>query len=208
MSKEEFRLNILKKVESGEINLESASKLLSEIDQLDGNQPGDTRDEVVVNPIEENDRDFSIPVRPGWGSIFWIVPLLIGLLITSFSANWLYQSYQNAGLGFWFWFSFIPLAFGIFIIYFAWVVENARWIHILIHQPKGEKPERIILGFPLPIHFALFILRTFKIKIPGKFDYYQLEDMLLTLDSEINKQDPIFLNVDDEDGTKVEIFIG
>jgi len=208
MSKEEFRLSILKKVESGEINLETASRLLSEIEKLDeGTNPN--------KPIEEGDILTSsqiltkeIPGRPAWGNLFWIVPLIFGMLITSFSAYWLYQSYQNSGLGFWFWFSFLPLAFGIFLIYFAWVLDQARWLHILIRQPKGEKPERIILGFPLPINFALFVIRTFNIRIPGKFENDQLEDMLHSIDSQINKEDPVFINVDDEDGTKVEIYIG
>jgi hypothetical protein len=32
--------------------------------------------------------------------------------------------------------------------------------------------------------------------------------MLHSIDSQINKEDPVFINVDDEDGTKVEIYIG
>jgi len=208
MSKEEFRLSILKKVESGEINLETASRLLSEIEKLDEgtnpNKPIDEGDILTSSQILTKE----IPGRPAWGNLFWIVPLIFGMLITSFSAYWLYQSYQNSGLGFWFWFSFLPLAFGIFLIYFAWILDQARWLHILIRQPKGEKPERIILGFPLPINFALFIIRTFNIRIPGKFENDQLEDMLHSIDSQINKEDPVFINVDDEDGTKVEIYIG
>ncbi len=89
MSKEEFRLSILKKVESGEINLETASRLLSEIEKLDeGTNPN--------KPIEEGDILTSsqiltkeIPGRPAWGNLFWIVPLIFGMLITSFSAYWL-----------------------------------------------------------------------------------------------------------------------
>lgn len=208
MSKEEFRLSILKKVETGEINLETASRLLSEVEKLDEGIkteiPIDNVDVLSSSEILSKE----IPGRPAWGNLFWILPLIIGMLITSFSAYWLYQSYQNSGLGFWFWFSFIPLAFGIFLIYFAWILDQARWLHILIRQPKGEKPERIILGFPLPINFALFIIRTFKIRIPGKFENDQLEDMLHSIDSQINKEDPVFINVDDEDGTKVEIYIG
>ena len=87
------------------------------------------------------------------------------------------------------------------------MIKRAGYIFSSANQ-KGEKPERIILGFPLPINFALFVIRTFNIRIPGKFENDQLEDMLHSIDSQINKEDPVFINVDDEDGTKVEIYIG
>ena len=114
MSKEEFRLSILKKVETGEINLETASRLLSEIEKLDeGSNPDKPIADVdILSSSQILTKE--IPGRPAWGNLFWIVPLIFGMLITSFSAYWLYQSYQNSGLGFWFWFSFLPLAFGIF----------------------------------------------------------------------------------------------
>jgi len=208
MSKEDFRLGILKRVESGEINLDTAARLLSEVDKLDEESNSGSAIEIIETNSSSQFFTKELPGRPAWASLFWIVPLIIGMLITSSSAYWLYQSYQNSGLGFWFWFSFLPLAFGIFLIYFAWVLDKARWLHILIRQPKGERPERIILGFPLPINFALFIINAFNIRIPGKFENDQLVDMLKSINSQINKEDPIFINVDDEDGTKVEIFIG
>ena len=208
MVKEDFRLSILKKVETGEISLETASRLLREVEKLDEGDPGKESSELVVNQ-EEGDVEFkNIPTKPGWGVIFWILPLLLGVITTAFSANWLYRSLQNDGMGFGFWFSFIPLGIGIFLIYFSWVLERARWIHIYIRQPAGEKPQRIVLGFPLPLKFALSVIRIFKINIPGKFGSQDLEVMLQSIDQQINKQEPIYIDVDDKDGTKVEIYIG
>ncbi|MHB8135811.1 MAG: hypothetical protein ACYDH1_16495 [Anaerolineaceae bacterium] len=208
MVKEDYRLSILKKVETGEISLESASRLLSEIEKLDEGDPAIETGESVVSLEDGGDEFKNVPNKPGWGVIFWILPLLLGVITTAFSANWLYRSFQNDGMGFGFWFSFIPLGIGIFLIYFSWVLERARWIHIFIRQPAGEKPQRIVLGFPLPLKFALSVIRVFKINIPGKFGSQDLEVMLQSIDQQINKQEPIYIDVDDKDGTKVEIYIG
>lgn len=206
MVKEDFRLGILKKVETGEVSLETASRLLSEVEKL--TDPGKKSSEANMSQ-EEMDVEFkNVPTKPGWGVIFWILPLFLGAITTAFSANWLYQSLKNNGMSFGFWFSFIPLGIGIFLIYFAWVLERARWIHIFIRQPAGEKPQRIVLGFPLPLKFAMSVIRIFKINIPGKFGSQDLEVMLQSIDQQINKQDPIYIDVNDKDGTKVEIYIG
>lgn len=202
------RLDILKQVENGEISLEEASKLLSEIDQ--GEEFSKSEPEVLV--ADKIISSESIPVtdneKPAWAFVFWAVPLILGLVLTIFSATWLYQNYLSSGLGFKFWLTWIPFSIGVFLIYFGWSLQKARWIHINIKQPKGESPQRIFLAFPIPFQFIGFVMKIFKSKFSDKMSNMDVEELLKTVDDHIRKDEPLYVNVDDDDGTKVEIYIG
>ena len=103
----------------------------------------------------------------------------------------------------------LPIFFiGVFLIYFGWILQRARWIHLHIKQPKGESPQRILLAFPLPFQLIGFFLRSFKEKVPSNVSGLDIEELLLTIDQQLKKDEPLYVHVDDEDGTKVEIFIG
>ncbi|HSM25757.1 MAG TPA: hypothetical protein VK856_12910 [Anaerolineaceae bacterium] len=202
------RLKILQKVENGEISLEDASKLLGELDQ--GVVVADHNTFLKTPPIEP---DPVIPSsgkkeKPSWSFVFWLLPLFFGVLLTIFSSNWLYQNYLSSGLGFKFWLSWIPFLIGVFMIYFAWLLQKARWIHINIKQPKGESPQRILIALPLPFQLLGFFLKIFKGKIPSKVSSFDIEEIIGTIDQQIKKDEPLYIDVNDEDGTKVEIYIG
>ena len=202
------RMDILKKVENGELSLEEASKLLSELEQVEElprNEP-----EVVV--VEKNINTENVPAgeneKPGWAFVFWVAPLILGLILTVFSSTWLYQNYLSSGLGFKFWLTWIPFSIGVFLIYFGWLLQKARWIHINIKQPKGESPQRIFLAFPLPFQFIGFVMKIIKGKFSDKMSNIEIEELLKTVDDHIKKDEPLYVNVDDDDGTKVEVYIG
>lgn len=205
---EQNRLDILKKVELGEISLQEASDLLSEFEKNQiaiREQP-----ELIYNkPVTNNPaRQTEIKEKPAWSIVFWVIPLLFGVLLTVFSSTWLYQNYLTAGLGFKFWLTWIPFLIGVFLIYFGWILQRARWIHLNIKQPKGESPQRIFLAFPLPFQLIGFFLRIFKGKLPSNVSGLDIEALMVTIDQQLKKDEPLYVHVDDEDGTKVEIYIG
>lgn len=214
MDKQDFRLDILRKVENGVLDLQSASRLLQEIDLVDSsNNPISVQDEIIDPPQEQIHLSEDVITknhieRPSWSIIFWIIPLLIGVTLLAISSFDLYQNYRISGMNTRFWLSFIPLTFGILFVYMSWSLENARWIQLDIRQPKGEKPEKIILAFPLPFRLVGKLLRIFGSRLPPKFRQMDLAEMLATFDDQINHQDPVFINVDDDDGTKVKIYLG
>jgi len=205
---EQNRLDILRKVELGEISLEEASDLLSEFEE---NQVAiQDRSEVIYNeqiinkqPVPPDKHE-----KPAWSIVFWIIPMLFGVLLTVFSSTWLYQNYLSSGLGFKFWLTWIPFLIGVFLIYFGWILQRARWIHLNIKQPKGESPQRILLAFPIPFQLIGFFLRIFKGKLPSKVSGLDIEELMVTVDQQLKKDEPLYVHVDDEDGTKVEIYIG
>lgn len=214
MDKENLRLNILRKVENGELELKSASRLLQEIDNVElSDHPFSSVDKLVDTPVEQAPlKEPSIAdeqvEKPGWSILFWIFPLLIGVTLLAIASYDIYQNYRISGMNTGFWISFIPLAFGVFFIYLSWALERARWIQLDITQPKGKKPEKIIFAFPLPFRLAGKILKMFDSKLPEKFRALDIQEMLSSLDDQINHQDPVFINVDDDDGTKVKIYLG
>lgn len=204
----ENRLEILRRVEEGKISIQEASDFLSEMDYKDkwsdfqqSNQSTEKKDSVkgdIVNLFE----------KPKWLTFFWIVPVFLGVLLTIFSGLWMYQKYQSSGLGFKFWLTWIPLFFGILLIYLGWVSQKSKWIHVNIWQPEGEKPRRIFLAFPLPFQLAGFFIKIFKSYLPEKISAMNIEEMIKDFDQQITQNEPIFVHVDDTDGTRVEIFIG
>jgi hypothetical protein len=205
---EQNRLDILKKVEMGEISLEEASDLLTEIET---NQfTIQEHSEVIFKEriIKDEPADSYQKEKPAWSIVFWVIPILFGVLLTVFSSTWLYQNYLTSGLGFKFWFTWIPFFIGVFLIYFGWILQRARWIHLHIKQPKGESPQRIFLAFPLPFQLIGFFLKIFKGKMPSKVSGLDIEELLMTIDQQLKKDEPLYVHVDDEDGTKVEIYIG
>jgi len=205
---EQNRLDILRKVELGEISLEEASDLLSEFEE---NQVAiQERPEVIFNEqiINKQPQEHDKKEKPAWSIVFWVIPMLFGVLLTIFSSTWLYQNYLSSGLGFKFWLTWIPFLIGVFLIYFGWILQRARWIHLNIKQPKGESPQRILLAFPIPFQLIGFFLRIFKGKLPSKVSGLDIEELMVTVDQQLKKDEPLYVHVDDEDGTKVEIYIG
>lgn len=205
---ERDRLQILKKVELGEITLEEASDLLSELETDEFAIQEQSQVIYDAQIINNKPSDSDKKEKPAWSIVFWVIPMLFGILLTVFSSTWLYQNYLTSGLGFKFWLTWIPFLIGVFLIYFGWILQRARWIHLHIKQPKGESPQRILLAFPLPFQFIGFILKIFKGKLPSNVSGLDIEELLLTIDQQLKKDEPLYVHVDDEDGTKVEIYIG
>jgi len=209
-----LRLDILRQVEAGELSLEKAAELLNHLETAQVTES--PNQEVKPTPTIEFSNDGDLKVgspkndikKPGWAFVFWLIPIVFGGLIIVSATSWLYQSYANVGLGFRFWLSWIPFLIGLLLVYLGFVLNQARWIHIHIRQPEGEKPSRIIIGFPLPVRLMMKLLPLFRNKLPTNIQDMDLEEMLNSLDESISSDDPIVINVDDEDGSKVEIYIG
>lgn len=209
MDKKKLRLDILSKVGSGELPLETASRLLNEIervDETDGESPQQSEPEPI--PVITGETVTNHVEKPGWAVLLWLVPLILGIVLTATTANSLYQKLSSTGMNSGFWFTLIPLAIGIILIYLGWVLQQARWIHLEIQQPVGEKPERILLAFPLPFRLIGSFMRTFDSRLPQNVRRMDLYSVFESLDQQINQGEPLYVNVDDDDGTRVKIYIG
>jgi hypothetical protein len=141
----------------------------------------------------------------------WWIPLWIGVGITILSALGMYLIMQGPGLNFWFYFLILPLLLGVVVIAIAVGSHSAHWIFVDVHQKPGDHPEHIFLGFPLPLGFAAWFLRTFKHWIPNlKSEYSGVDiDQIIEMVDKGIGQESLIAHVDDgEGGEKVRVFIG
>jgi hypothetical protein len=143
---------------------------------------------------------------------YWQIPLWIGIVITVGTALGMYAILRGPGMNFWFFCLTAPLLLGVLVMAIAAGSRKARWIFVDVQQKPGEKPQRIFLGFPLPLKFTSWFLRTFKNKIPDlkkEIGDKPIEDIIEVMDQSFTSDEPLVVNVDEgEDGEKVQVFIG
>ena len=207
-------MRILEMIDTGEISPEEGAKLLqsgetSKTEPLEeDNSPSleHAKAEVIVdhNPGRFNAaKEESVEKWQKW----WMVPLWIGVGITVLSGVWMNNLLQKESFGFWFYFSWLPLAIGIAVIALAWASRNAPWLHVRVKQSHSG-PENVAVSFPIPLRFSAWILRNFGNNISG-LDNTNVDEIITAIDMYANSKQPIFIEVDDgEDGEHVEVFIG
>jgi hypothetical protein len=81
-----------------------------------------------------------------------------------------------------------------------------------VRQKRGERPGRIFLGFPLPLKFTAWFLRTFKHTAPDfdkNVDDGKLDQIMSVIETGLNGDEPLIVNVDEGDeGERVQVYIG
>lgn len=226
MGVNEQRMEVLRRVERGDLSAEEGAILLGALDR--GQQLPSFEPESFVNVgAVENNRMGEVPaggeenVLPEQGEVIeqgfltekqirrrklvWVIPFVMGLLITALGGTWMVRGYQKAGLGWGFWLSWIPFALGILIMALSWNMSRGFWLHMRINQKPGRKPAKIDLSFPLPVKTAAWFLRTFGDRISGLRDKH-LDGILEVLESGITRETPMIVQVDEND-EKVDIWI-
>jgi hypothetical protein len=138
---------------------------------------------------------------------WWVIPMWVGVGITVFGGLIMYLAYANDGFGFWFACAWFPFMLGVLFMSLAWGSRTTPWLHVRIQQRPGQSPQKIAISFPLPIRLAGWGLRTFGQYIPN-MEGMDLENMLVALNESARDGTPFFVDVDDEDGERVQIFIG
>ena len=227
MTLHEQRLDILRKVESGELSTEDGSRLLEELEMGLPPGPGESHPAVQepVLPAPEIEI-ISLPAAPqadqapqltdleasrfNFWQKWWLLPFSIGVVLTLLGAYWMYLGYVSAGLGWGFWLSWIPFGLGVLITAAAARSRTARWLHVRVHEGGGKdgRPHNINISFPLPISFGAWVLRTFGRWMPNDFQKQHMDEVLGMLDQALTKDTPLHVMVNEEDGDQVEVFIG
>jgi hypothetical protein len=85
---------------------------------------------------------------------------------------------------------------------------NSRWLYVNVDQEKGEWPQHITLGFPIPLGIIGWFLRNFGHYIRG-MDKTNVDEVLMALSLAKNLDEPLIVNVDEgDDGERVQVYIG
>jgi hypothetical protein len=140
---------------------------------------------------------------------FWVVPLWIGVgiaILGGLLMNWALAS--TGGYGFWFFCATLPMLLGVLVIVLAWQSRTARWLHLRVQQAPGEKPQRIVLSFPLPLRITAWFMRTFRHRIP-QMQETNFDEILQAVGESTSPETPLYIEVEEGGhGEKVQIYIG
>jgi len=138
---------------------------------------------------------------------WWVIPMWVGVGITVIGGALMYSAFAANGVGFWFACAWFPFMLGVLVMALAWGSRTAPWLHVRVHQRPGQTPQKIAISFPLPIRIAGWGLRTFGHHIPN-MEGVDLDGVLNAIDESAKDGTPFFVDVDDEDGERVQVFIG
>lgn len=210
------RLEILKKIESGELSVDEGFRQLNqvegdqaaeaqaaaaEVEEPAGEQPSETADawEPLVGEIDQ----IAMPEFSRYRVWTWVM-FGFFVFLTGISAWWMVSAWQRHPFGWGFWLSWIPFIIGILGMATSF---NARWLHLRVREKKNGEWTRINLSFPLPLGLGVWVLSLHPQWLPQEMRDKNLGASLDDLNKSITRDQPFYLKVD-EDDEQVEIFIG
>jgi hypothetical protein len=210
------RTQVLKMIEEGKVTPEEGLRLLQTLEKnpaedaspaagpASGEKP-EPEEQAAPSGFEADPRIARVKAT---ARRLWQIPLWIGVGITVLSAFGMYAVMRGAGMNFWFYCLTLPLLLGVAVIVLAAGSRTARWLFVNVQQKPGDKPERIFLGFPIPLKFTAWFLRTFGHRIPD-LDKTNVDEVIQAVESGLTGDQPLIVNVDEgEDGERVQVYIG
>jgi hypothetical protein len=206
MSSEERR-KILQMVADGKISAEEAATLMRALDE--------TAEEVteVIQPesgfkSERSDSSDFDNVRKR-ARRFAMIPLWIGVFLTTLAAWGMFAIQQNTGFNFWFFCLSMPLLLGILLLVMGAASGTARWLYLNVDRShQNEWPRHVTLAFPLPLGLVSWFLQNFGSRIEG-LKRTNVDEVVHAISLTKSIKEPLIINVDDtEDGERVQVFIG
>lgn len=138
---------------------------------------------------------------------FWVYPFAVSVGVLALAGLGLAALY--AGSGFWATLGLICV-WPILLLAIAGTLLSvwsryAPWIHVRVQQRSGR---RIAISLPVPLGAARWGLRRARRYVP-KQQSAQLDAAAALLDGLTpGRGDPLMIDVDDEDGERVQVFIG
>ena len=209
MSAEE-RKKILQMVEEGRISAEQAASLMKALEA-----DADPAEPEVIDAPPSVGFDASAASALEFEDVkararrFAMIPLWIGVVIAVLSAWGIYGIQQSAGMNFWFYCLLFPLFLGVLLIILGAGGQSSKWLYVNVDRRNADDwPKNITLGFPLPFGLTAWFLRTFGHNIQGMKNT-NVDDIIQILDTTKKSGEPFIVNVnDDEDGERVQVYIG
>jgi hypothetical protein len=214
---DEERNQVLKMIADGKITPEQGLHLMQALDQPDPVEiPVTASGSTLVEPSgsTQSASKPTMEIDPRIERIkstvrrLWQIPLWIGIGIIVLSALGMYAILRSTGMNFWFYFLLLPLLLGVLITALAVGSRQARWLFVDVHQKNGAHPQRIFLGFPLPLKFTAWFLRSFGSMIPS-LRKTNVDEVIQVIETGFNGPEPLIVNVDEgQDGEHVRVYIG
>lgn len=201
---------ILQMLSDGVISAEEAGKLL---EALKPEAPDPTIFDVESSFAEALEGEIITPLSteppPELSRYrrFWLIPFLIAIgsiLLSGMGLFLLYQSENPAFLGFFFlWPIFLAalLSAGVLIL-----AQRSTWLYVNVEEQSGA---RIRFAFPLPLSLVNWAVRIARSFLPAdQFMHLETAASLANVMQNSPDREPIYINVDDNSGDRVQIYIG
>lgn len=202
----ETQRQILQMVEDGTLTAEEAMDLMQAVA---------SSDESAVPKAEEARRVAGEVITPSKAPDmerfrrFWQIPFFISLALLLGSGLWLRGLYRSSEgsitLGFvCIWSVFI---FAFVLTSLAFISRQSAWMHVRVKEKGGR---RIAISLPIPLriaNWAIGFARGF-VKEESKLDLAAGFLAAAQDNFKTAAADPLMINVDDDDGDQVQIYIG
>jgi hypothetical protein len=142
---------------------------------------------------------------------FWLYPFLILLALTLLSGLGLWALFQAsagaASLGLFCLTGLFVLAAGLTLLAFA--TRTMPWLHVRVREKEGR---RVFISLPLPSRLVQAVLALARgVTSPAQRRHMEMAEEFVTAADAGSRQrgdQPLYINVDDEDGDQVEIYLG
>ncbi|MCJ7625403.1 MAG: hypothetical protein MUO76_18040 [Anaerolineaceae bacterium] len=222
-SNQDIELELLQKVERGELSAEEALESLESLrGAISEKITAPDRDEhFAVSTIDEVDSDRfghetrasytdDAPLRQFTGPTrWWIVSYSIGVIFTTMGSIWLYLGWNARQFGFGFFVAWIPFVLGIVLMSLSWRARASHWLHLRIRRRPGQRPSAISFSIPLPFGVIKWVSRNFGQYFPSDVQGIDFEELIDELAMSVSSENPIYIWVnDDKEEQQVEIWIG
>jgi hypothetical protein len=208
------RIDILKKLEAGEIDVEQAAAQLAAVEKprtgaLSAAGPEGSASDT---PPAEDPGVEVLPPAAGptqlpesrWAS-FWIYPMLAGGGVLILGALIMALVYATGAARGWLVCGWLPMLLGLGVILLALWTRRAPWLHVRVSEGGKRK---IALSFPLPLTLAAWVVRLIQPFVP-QLRESAVDELILALRDSRVPGEPLFVDVqDDEAGERVEVYFG
>lgn len=183
----EERDRILKMVEDGTVNASEAEELLASIEE--GDEALEATGEVTTAPL---------------GDEPWEVPVIAGTVLSGFGLLGILRGQRAGMLGrvsAW-----ATLLLGLLAVVVGIWSRNAPWLHVRVKESDGDS---IHIRLPLPLGLGQLILSLARGFVDEE-TAEQLDSAMAFIDGlqHGEQQDPLRIEVDDGQGSQVQVSIG
>jgi len=212
MDDQNERLHVLELIENGQLSVDEGLRLLQRL-ILGEDSPPEKPESSTPRPAIDPETTGQSPEAKKFRR-WWVIPLWIGVGITTLGGILMLWTNQASVSGFWLLCATIPFVLGVSVVFLAWLSRAVPWIHLRVGQGSGNWPPRIHLIFPIPVRLGGWLLRAFGRRIPG-LERTSLDEILQAAEKTTGPDNPVFIQVNNSrraqsgsDGERVEIYIG
>ncbi len=201
----EEQKRVLKMLAEGKISPEDADRLL---EALEESVPAESR-AGRTEPSSGSESEADRPLEAVRNRVrrLWAIPMGAGIGLVVLGSLWMFLTMRASGFGFWFYCAGVPFLLGVVTMALAYAARTSPWLFVRVERAEGEGPKRFVFGFPLPLGLAGWGVRTFGHRI-SRLDRTVVDEVVQALD-ETAGDSPLIVHVDeDEDGERVQVFIG